>query len=302
MGAVKTLVAFAIVAGCGSDTAPQVEATHSGSASRPSADPAVGMTSELDGIAPVFGEAVLAELTGDDAAARAGFERLLAASETPPMVAARAALHLAQLESLRGKTRHALDLVARAEALAPGDAVIRDGVAQLRVDSVAEKREADLRGPSVGTPLRGVQPAVAEAFAAAERRLGAVHKLRRRPPIEALGRTVRAMERGTEELVAAYHAIAKHGGVAITAARYRAGSLYHDLALALLFELPPELDANVAAEIRRTLRARAFGYLRKAVLEYKASLATPPDGDAEVWRSAAETDLGGAQKILEAAT
>ncbi|MGE0548782.1 MAG: hypothetical protein AB7O24_24110 [Kofleriaceae bacterium] len=294
-------LAAAIAGGCSGDGRARPRSEPPRIASRPAADPAVGMVTELDGISPVFGEAVLAELTGDESAARAGFERLLAAPETSSSLAARAALHLASLESRRGKSRHALDLVARAEALAPTDAVIREGVVQLRVDSVAAQRQVDLRGPRVGTPLRGVQPAVADAFAAAERGISTVHKLRRRPPIESLVRSVRAMERATEALVARYHAVSKHGGVALVAARYRAGSLYHDLALALLFELPPELDANVASEIRRTLRARAFAYLRKAVAEYKASLTAPLNVDAELWRLAAETDLGGAEKILDAA-
>ncbi|MGE0872698.1 MAG: hypothetical protein AB7P03_29350 [Kofleriaceae bacterium] len=297
-----TIAVVLALAGCGADERAKPVPEQPLAASRAAADPAVGMTTELDGISPVFGEALMAELTGDEAAARAGFERLLAAPEVSSQLAARAALHLAALESRRGKSRHALDLVARAEALAPTDAVITEGVAQLRIDSVAASRKVDLRGPRVGTPLRGVQPAVAEAFAAAERGLGKVHKLRRRPPIESLVRSVRAMESATEALVAEYHAVAKHGGVALVAARYRVGSLYHDLALALLFELPPELDANVASSIRRTLRGRAFAYLRKAVTEYKASLAAPRNADAELWRLAAETDLGGAEKILDAAT
>ena len=82
------------------------------------------------------------------------------------------------------------------------------------------------------------------------------------------------------------------------AASYRAGSLYHDLALGLLFELPPELDPAVAAGLRRTLRGRAIAYLKKAVIEYRAVLSAPKHSDDELWRLAAETDLRGARDLL----
>ena len=64
---------------------------------RAAADPALGVTTPLDGAAPQLAAAVFAELIGDGATARAGFERVLAGADTPPALAARAALHLAQL-------------------------------------------------------------------------------------------------------------------------------------------------------------------------------------------------------------
>ncbi|HET7503567.1 MAG TPA: hypothetical protein VFK02_21240 [Kofleriaceae bacterium] len=241
---------------------------------------------------------MLAELTGDVAAARDGFERVLAAGDTPAPLAARAALHLARLESRTGKSRHALDLVARATALAPSDVAIAEGVAELQADIVAAAGAGDLRGPRIGTPLPGVPPRVAEAFAAAERALEQVHRLRPRPIIEALSSSIRIKEGATEEAVQKYRAVAEHGGLAQIAASYRAGSLYHDLALGLLFELPPELDPAVAAGLRRTLRGRAVAYLKKAIAEYRASLAAPKHSDDELWRLAAETDLRGARDVL----
>jgi hypothetical protein len=143
-----------------------------------------------------------------------------------------------------------------------------------------------------------VPPRVADAFAAAERALEQVHKLRPRPIIEALSTSIRAKEDATEDVVLKYRAVAEHGGLAQIAASYRAGSLYHDLALGLLFELPPELDPAVAAGLRRTLRGRAVAYLKKAVVEYRASLAAPKHPDDELWRLAAETDLRGARDVL----
>jgi hypothetical protein len=298
LGARAASLAVAMLFACGDDAQPRSRPAEIAAASRAAADPARGITTELDGASPAFGAALLAELTGDVSAARAGFERVLAASETPSPLAARAALHLAQLESRAGKSRHALDLVARASALAPSDVAIAEGVAELQADVVAAAGAGDLRGPRLGTPLPGVEPRVAEAFAAAERALEQVHKLRPRPLIEALSTSIRVKEDATEAAVQKYRAVAEHGGLAEIAASYRAGSLYHDLALGLLFELPPELDPAVAAGLRRTLRGRAVAYLKKAVSEYRSSLAAPKHPDDELWRLAAETDLRGARDVL----
>jgi len=288
----------AALAGCGSDAPPGPPATAAAAAAHLAADPARGITTELDGTSPAFFDAVLAELTGDLPAARAGFEHVLGARDARPALAARAALHLAQLEARAGRSRRALDLVARASALAPSDVAISEGVAELQADVVAAAGAGDLRGPRLGTPLPGVPPAVAAAFAAAERSLARVHELRPRPLIEALSTSIRAKEDATESTVQQYRAVAERGGLAHIAASYRAGSLYHDLALGLLFELPPELDPAVAAGLRRTLRGRAVAYLKKAVSEYKASLAAPKHADDELWRLAAETDLRGARDVL----
>jgi hypothetical protein len=268
---------------------------------RAAADPALGVTTPLDGAAPQLVAAVLAELIGDAATARTGFERVRAGADTPPALAARAALHLAQLESRAGDNHHALELAARAAALAPGDVAIVEGVAELQADVVAAAGAGDLRGPRLGTPLSGVDPRVADAFAAAERALARVHRLRSRPVLETLSSSIRIKEDATEDVVARYRAVAEHGGLAQIAASYRAGSLYHDLALSLLFELPPELDPAVAAGLRRTLRGRAIADLKKAVVEYRTALAAPKHPDDELWRLAAETDLRDARDLLVAA-
>jgi hypothetical protein len=285
---------------CGDDAPPPPHPIAPSPTER-AADPARGVTTELDGPAPSFGAALVAELTGELAAARAGFAEVLAAPDPPPALAARAALHLAQLEVRAGNGRHALDLVARASALAPSDVAIAEGVAELQADVVAAAGAADLRGPRIGTPLPGVAPAAAAAFAQAERALAQVRRLRARPVLEALSSSIRAREDATEAVVQRYRAVAEHGGLARRAASYRAGSLYHDLALGLLFELPPELDPAVAAGLRRTLRGRAIAYLKKAVADYQASLTQPPVPDDELWRLAAETDLRGARDVLAAA-
>ncbi len=296
-GALGLTFALALAA-CGDDVPRTKLPETAPSMDRAVADPSIGITTELDGPAPSFSDAVLAELLGDESAARAGYERVLAAPDSPAALAAKSALHLSQLESLAGRSRHALDYVVRAAALAPGDIAIAEGVAQIRADAVAASGEGSIRGPRIGEPLTGVEPKVAEAFAAAERAMAKVHRLRPRPFIEALSSSIRAKELATEDVVARYRAVADHGGPAAIAGHYRAGSLYHDLALALLFELPPELDPNVAAGLRRTLRGRAQAYLKKAVAEYELALAETAAPDSELWRLAAETDLRSARDVL----
>ncbi len=296
-GAGVALLLLALAA-CGDPEERRVVTETAPAADRSAADPAEGVQTELDGAAPAFGDAVLAELTGDEAAARAGFERVLAAADSPAPLAARAALHLALLELKAGRSGHARDLALRATSLAPNDVVIYEGGAQIRAAAVKESGAGDIRGPRLGTALAGVTPAVAESFAAAEKAMEKVHRLRPRPIIEALSTSIRAKEDATEAVVAQYRAIAENGGVAMVAGRYRAGSNYHDLALGLLFELPSELDPNVAAGLRRTLRRRALGYLEKAAAEYRLALGAPQLPEAELWRLAAETDLRAAQDLL----
>lgn len=291
-------LALLAVVGCAGDTPTAAPGPPIVEPSRVAADPAAGVTTELDGPAPVFVDAVLAELTGDTDAARAGFERVLAAPSAEGALTGRAALHLAQMESHAGRSRKSLDYVARAAALAPADVAIEERIAQLRAEIVAASGTGDLRGPRVGTALAGVTPEVAAKFAAAEKDLAAVRKLRPRALIEALSTSIRAKEAATESAVEKYRAIADTGGVAEVAGHYRAGSLYHDLAIGLLFELPSELDPAVAAGLRRSLRGRALAYMRKAVGAYRDALSGPSLSDAELWRLAAETDLRRALAVL----
>jgi hypothetical protein len=286
-----------VVAACGDDVASP-EQTPVAPAASHNADPAAGETTDLDGAAPVLGEGLLAEVSGDLVAARAAYERLRAADNVPPRLAALGALHLARLEVRDGKTHHALDLAAAAAALAPNDVEIAEGIAQLQADVVAASGAGDLRGPRLGTPLPGVEPRVAAAFAAAERALGQVHGLRPQPRIEALSSSIELAEDATEDVVTKYHAVAVAGGLAQVASDYRIGSLYHDLALGLLFEPPPELDPAAAAAWRRTLRAQALTYLKRAVTSYHAALGGVQTADTELWRLAAETDLRAAQDEL----
>jgi hypothetical protein len=255
------------------------------------ADPAQGVTTELDGIAPELGDGLIAELIGNDTAARESYERILTASDAPADVAARAALHLAQLEARAGKSGRARDLIVRATALAPNDPSIIEGADRVRADIVAASGAGDIQ-PKLGTPLPGVTSKVAAAYGTAEQAFARVHSMRSRERL-----AVWEKEDATAEVVRRYRALAESGGVAEVAAEYRIGSLYHDLALGLMFE-------PVDAELRRTLFAGARKYLEKAATAYRASLAAHAPAEAEtleefkVWRLAAESDLRAVLDVL----
>ena len=279
-----------LLVACGDDSSRAPPPPSAPAKSRGAADSSREFTTELDGPAPGFGSALLAELTGDAAAARDGYERVLAAPDAPAGYAARAALHLAQMEARAGKHR-ALDLVARAAALAPSDDAVREGIAQVRADIAAQSSAGGSRGPALGATLPGVEPKVADAFAAAEQLLAAVRRHHPRPFEVLLGTTSDAL------VVARYRAIAEAGGLAQVAADYRIGSLYQDVAFGLLSELPSQLDPSVAA-LRPRLRAYALDSLRRAVTAYEACLAGPASPESELWRLHAETDLRSAKDVL----
>lgn len=250
------------------------------------ADPALGVTTDLDGIVPELGDGLVAEMTGNDVDARRSYEQVLASADAPADVAARAALHLAQLEARAGKTGRARDLIARATALAPNDVAVSEGADRVRADFVAAAGAGDIRGPKLHEPLPGVDGRVAAAFAAAEDALERVHAMRTRQRL-----AVWEKEDATANVVRRYRALAEGGGVAQVAAEYRIGSLYHDLALGLMFE-------PVAAELRRTLFSGARNYLKKAASAYRASLAATAPPEAQLWRDAAESDLRAANDVL----
>jgi len=276
---------------CGDDASPVATAPAANAAGRAAADPALGATTVLDGAGAAFGDAVLAELTGDEAQARAQFEHVLGGgSDVPPQLTARAALHLAQIELRAGQSRRALDLAARARAVAPGDKVIEDGVGTIQAEFVDSAGSGDVRGPGIGTPLQGVTPDVAEAFAKAEAGLAQVHRRRLQLLFGETQRSIDIRINATANVVALYRAVAASGGVALVAATYRIGTLYHDLALDLSVAEPPaELMRDPARGLRVMLSNLAFTYLRKAETEYRACMDAPQSPEGELWRLAAQT-------------
>jgi hypothetical protein len=236
-------------------------------------------------------------VAGDVDGARAGYEAALAESALASSVATRAALRWATVEAATGRNLRAIELVARASALAEGDPVLVDAADRLRV-AVSRDGDGDVRGPALGTPIAGADAVTAAKFAAAERLHDRARRVRVRPVMHKLSSSIRAREIATEAAVRAYRDVATAGGVAAIAADYRIGSIYHDLALALVFEPPAELDPGVAARFRRTLRASALGYLRRAGVAYKRAIASPVIAGDELWRATAQSELRSATELL----
>jgi hypothetical protein len=259
-------------------------------------------------------------LDGDIAAARTAYEEVLAgAGASEPEAAARAALRLAYLEGMTGSRRRAADLLARAAVLGSDDPALVEQSDRLRVDlgiglglgiggigSLAAGpgdpgNVAEVRGPPIGTHLDGVDQATGAAFDVAEQALAVYHRLTLRPRLEELTAGIRAKERAMDEAVRAYRAVLGNGDsgaapasdapvLAQVAVELRIGSLYHDLAVALVFDLPPELETGAAARIRRNLRGTAINYLRKAAAAYRRAVAAGGTGApvaAERWVNAA---------------
>jgi hypothetical protein len=248
----------------------------------------------------------LAETLGSDfAGARASYEEVLAgAVETEPRTAARAALRLAELELLRGNRRRAQELVARAAVLGRDDIDILEradraqaGLASLRT------RGSEVRGPPADTVLDDATAATRAAFRAAEATLSAYHRRLLEPRLEGIRAGVRQKEHAMDQAVRAYRTVTESGErEAVVAAEFRIGSLHHDLALALMFDVPPELEEHEAAKLRRSLRGKATAHLRKARDAYERALEAA--GSAEIpasterWQLAAEVGQRGTRDLI----
>jgi hypothetical protein len=302
-GAAPVLLLLAALAACSPDRPepPAVVTIDAPAAPAERGDAGVGSSRA---VAREFWSASLeAQVGGDLAAARRGYEAVLARAGEDPTAAARAAIELAELETLEGNRRRALELLARAQSLAPDDAPIADAAGALSARLAATPAgRSDVRGPAPGTALPGVSDDVQASWRDAEDLLLAAHRLRMKPVLEALSGSVRRKEAATEAAVRAYREIATTGGLATVAAEFRVGTLYHDLAVELVFDLPPELDPGVAARLRRTLRASAVAYLRRAVAAYERALEAPGAGDeVDPWRVAAEAAVRAARELLAGA-
>ncbi len=247
---------------------------------------------------------VAENVDGDRAAARAGYEAVLEAGGSDSRtVAARAALRLAGLEAQEGRSREALELLARAASLGGDDPALVEAVDALRL-SLAEagvRADTGLRGPPVGRLLDGAATAAAERFARAEKLLDAYRERRVRARVEKFDEDVARKEAALEAAARAYRQVVELGDpVASAAATFRIASLHHDYALAVLtLETPPELEPAYAAPVRRDLRRRALRSFKAAQVAYVESLAAGPDAPgAELWHAAARSGARAVEDML----
>jgi hypothetical protein len=178
------------------------------------ADPSIDLDHQG---AVAYYEAVLAEeIAGDLPAARQLYDRALT-QQLAPALAARAALRWAVLEAATGSGRRAIELVARASALADGDPVLTASADRLQgaITSIGPTA-IEVRGPPLGTPVAG-DAATAQRFAHAEELLARAHRLRPRGLIQVLSSSIRAKELATEAAVRAFRDVAELGPAAIAA-------------------------------------------------------------------------------------
>jgi hypothetical protein len=202
-------------------------------------------------------------LRGDFDAARRAYRGVVEDTSADPRIAARAALRLAEYEPDARRRHHALQIVAKAAAR---------------------------------TTVESMSPAAADRFAHAEGLLAAYHARRLRPRLEDLRAGVRSKRHALDAAVRGYRRVIALGEpVATVAAEFRIASLSYDLALALTFDLPPELEEDVASELRRSLRAQAVADRNRAQAAYARALEAGRDGRAgpaaTVWLEAAELGL-----------
>ncbi len=301
------LVAVLAIAGCAAGNGPAA-----GDAAPPPpdvpADAGSGPAAAADGPwANRYYDAYLAEtLRGDAASARAIYAQVISgAADAEPVTAARAALRLADLELVAGRRREALELVARASVLGGSDLDILERADRMQAQIASlRSRGGEVRGPPVGTAPAGASAASLREFTRAEQLFAAYHQRQLQPRLEVLRQGVRAKEHLMGQAERAYRAVVEQGEPGPTAAaEFRIGSLYHDLALALMFDLPPELEAREAGKLRRSLRGQALAHLRKARAAYERSIAAAGAAGAagaalERWRVAAELGLRAVVDLL----
>lgn len=114
---------------------------------------------------------------------------------------------------------------------------------------------------------------------------------------------MRSKRHALDAAVRAYkRVIALAEPVATVAAEFRIASIYYDLALALTFDLPPELEESVASELRQSLRAQAVADRNRARAAYLRCLEAGRDGragaTATIWLEAAELGLRSIEDLL----
>jgi len=243
-------------------------------------------------------------LRGDFAAAREGYREVVEDGSAEPEVAARAALRLAEYEADAGRRHIALDLVARAAALGRDHRDLLHWAERLQRRLAAVRvHDMEVRGPPAGTALEGVSAEAAELHARAEELLAAYHARRLKPRLEGLGAGVRAKRAAMDAAVRAYRQVAALGEpAAAVAAELRIAGLYYDLSLSLTFDLPSELEAGAAAELRQSLRAQALADRNRARAAYLRALEAGRDGRAgpagAIWLEAAELGLRSTDDLL----
>ena len=217
-------------------------------------------------------------------------------------VRARGALALAGLAEVTGDRREALVYLERAKILAgPGHPLALEADDR-RAGILTATPFAEVRGPVPGSVvLRSEALQVVARFRAAEQALARFHSVVVAPQLENITDVLHTKRRSLAVAVAAYQKVATTAtGPAKAAALFRMGAMYHHLAEALVFAIPPELLPSMARQLRRQLQAESTSYLRKSLSYYREAAAVMPGPGTSPWRQLAEREAKTLALVLKA--
>ncbi len=293
------LIALAACTGDNADSsAPSVQA-------RPAqAPPADAPITVVEDARHTFYRGYLADvLAGNRKLASKHYQEVLGAGAEAPSLVAHAALRLAIWAEANRQREVARDLAVRASVLGAGTPYILAEAEQLRRRLAVTARSqggTKVRGPKTGTALRGIARTVAAQFNVAEKLLAAYHRFRLKPRIEALG--IQGKRGAMQKAVDAYLEVTKSGVPSVmVAAQFRIASIYHDYSLALVFELPDELDPQVARRLRSSLQSEVRQVRARARSAYVRSLEANKarsGAQANTWAEASSRGLASIKDIM----
>jgi hypothetical protein len=217
---------------------------------------------------------------------------------------ARASLRLAEIAEITGDRRRALDHLDSAKAVAgPGHGLALEADDR-RARILTDTPLADVRGPVPGSVVLKLEPPmVLVRFRRAENLLASYHRIVVAPRLENINEVLRTKQRALARAIRAYQKVAATGGKeARAAALFRMGAMYHHLAEAVAFEIPPELVPSEAGRLRRKLRAESTASLRKALSYYReaAKVEQAPGGGS--WPTLAEREVKTLSMVLRSSS
>jgi hypothetical protein len=234
----------------------------------------------------------LITVTGDIELARSKLQGIIDRGTARRAARARAALRLAELKEMAGERRAALGHLEQAKEVAgPGHPLSLEADDR-RARILTATPLADVRGPVPGSVVpKHEPPQVVAGFRRAEQLLTRYHRLVVAPQLESINEVLRTKRRALTVAATAYHKVASSAnGPAKAAAFYRMAAMYHHMAEALAFAIPPELLPARAHQLRRQLKAESTAYLRKALGLYRRVTKLSPGPAMSPWRELAERE------------
>jgi len=234
----------------------------------------------------------LITVAGDIPAARRKLEAIIERGTARRAVRARAALRLAELEEMSGARRSALVHLEQVKEIAGQGHPLSLEADDRRARILTATPLADVRGPVPGSVLpKHEPPQVVAKFRRAEQLLARYHRVVVAPKLESINEVLRTKRRALAVAATAYQKVAASAnGPAKAAALYRMAAMYHHMAEALAFSLPPELLPARARQLRRQQKGESTAYLRKSLGLYRGVAKLPASPAMSPWRELAERE------------